>query len=52
MDPWLVLAAELALERSATADRLARFAALRAVAPSPRALLAQEDPNERSKQPA
>lgn len=44
MDPWLVLAAELSVERSATADRLARFAALRAVAPSPRVLLAQEEP--------
>jgi len=41
MDPWLVLAAELALDRSSTPELTARFRSLTGAAPSPQALLAQ-----------
>lgn len=42
--PWLVLAAELALDRSSPDDLQRRFAALRTVAPTAAALLGQPDP--------
>ncbi len=45
MDPWLVLAAELALDRAASDD--ARFHALRSAAQSPAALIALPDPPSR-----
>lgn len=44
--PWLVLAGELALERSAAGDLAARFFDLRRVAPSPTSLLARANPQE------
>lgn len=44
VDPWLVLAGELSLERSPTADLAARFRTVSAVAPSPGALLANPSP--------
>lgn len=43
-DPWLVLAAELSIERSTSAERSARFETLAMVAPSPEALLAHGSP--------
>jgi DNA (cytosine-5)-methyltransferase 1 len=38
MDPWLVMAAELALDRTSIADLNRRFSALTTIAPSPEAL--------------
>jgi DNA (cytosine-5)-methyltransferase 1 len=46
MDPWLVLAGELSVDRSAAAERSARFEMLTEVAASPQALLAQSSPHE------
>ena len=46
MDPWLVLAAELSVERSAAAERTARFEAIRTIAPSRSVLLANTSPQE------
>jgi DNA (cytosine-5)-methyltransferase 1 len=43
-NPWLVMAAELAVERSLVADISQRFRALSGVAPSPRALLSHPAP--------
>lgn len=45
-DPWLVLAAELSVERSAAAERLARFDAIKTIAPSPAQLLAEPSPQD------
>ena len=45
-DPWLVLAGELSVERSANAEQRARFDGLASVAPSPRALLARARPQQ------
>jgi DNA (cytosine-5)-methyltransferase 1 len=46
MDPWLVLAAELSLERSSNDKLRARFRALASVAPSPNAVLANRSPQD------
>jgi DNA (cytosine-5)-methyltransferase 1 len=43
-DPWLVLAAELALERAGGGDLHERFGRLRESAPSPAGLLSRPDP--------
>jgi DNA (cytosine-5)-methyltransferase 1 len=43
-DPWLVLAAELGLERARTEDLHERFRGLGEVAPSPASLLSDSDP--------
>jgi A/G-specific adenine glycosylase len=44
MDPWLVLAGELSLDRTSPQGLSARFAAMRDLAPDPRTLLALEAP--------
>jgi DNA (cytosine-5)-methyltransferase 1 len=46
-DPWLVLAAELSLERCAATDTELRFRSLRRIAPTPAALLDLPDPEKR-----
>ena len=42
--PWMVLAAELGLERSSSVDVAERFASLRAVAPGPAEMLKLDNP--------
>ena len=46
MNPWLVLAAELGLERSSAKDGSARFMSLRSLAASPSKLLARFEPEQ------
>jgi DNA (cytosine-5)-methyltransferase 1 len=46
-EPWLVLAAELSLERAGPVDQLRRFESLRRIAPSPPALVALAEPHRR-----
>jgi DNA (cytosine-5)-methyltransferase 1 len=46
-EPWLILAAELSLERCSPSDAGARFASLRRIAPTPSALLSLVEPEQR-----